>query len=72
MIKQWYTVTTQDQSYNVKCKDIKAVKTAIQAAEQLNIYIHELVVSEYEFDKICAYNESLIDFCNAEVFILDF
>ena len=72
MLKQWYTIETQDQGYNVKCKDIKAVKAAIKAAARLNIYIDELIVSEYELDKTCEDNKAIIDFCNAEVFILDY
>ena len=71
ILKTWYMVETEDQGYKVKCKDIKTVKVAIETAEQRNIYIHELTVSEYEFDKTCAYSESLIDFCNAEIFVLD-
>ena len=72
MQKTWYTVATQNQTYDVKCKNIKAVEAAILAAERFSIYMHELVVSEYEYDKTCEDNKSLVDFCNAETFAIEY
>lgn len=66
----WFTVSTEDKSFNRTCNNIAAVNRAIKEAERLKIEIYKLTVCEYEYDKICGNNESLVDFCNAEVFNL--